>query len=137
MSEHRGLLHNMSAPPRSKLVIAPHRRSAVLLTFQLSLKKEDWLIELLDQCQVDSVEELQKQAEKRLFEFNIPSAMSIIDTPASVVDDPLLTVAILSRCVGNLFLLRRKMELSYDRLTKSVTISDRRVIQQIVGMGEK
>ena len=133
--EPKSLLHNMSAPPRSKLVIAPHRRGNVLLTFCLPPLTEDWQKDVLEWCDVDNLQELKCFAEQRLLHFHPPAVMSIISFPANKVDDPLLSVAILSRCVGNLFLHRREMELSRQRLSQSVTISDRRFIQNVLGLG--
>ena len=50
MPETQSVLHNMSAPPKSRLVIAPHRQASVLLTFQLSFVSEDqWQQQLLQQ----------------------------------------------------------------------------------------
>ena len=138
MSEHNSVLHNMSAPPKSRLVIAPHRRSAVLLTFQLPpLSEENWKEEILSLCGVDSWIELKELSDRQLMSFEPPAAMSIIDVPADIADDSLLTIAILSRCIGNLFLLRRQQEFSLERLRQSITISDRRFIQKLVGLGEK
>ena len=136
MSEPRSLLHNMSAPPRSKLMIAPHRRGNVLLTFCLPPLTDEWQEEVLELCAVQSLEELSRAADQRLLHFQPPAAMSIISSVANQVNDPLLSVAILSRCVGNLFLHRREMVLSFNRLSQSVTISDRRFIQNVVGLGE-
>ena len=135
MLEPRSLLHNMSAPPRSKLVIAPHRRGNVLLTFCLPPLTEDWQKDVLDCCGVDNIEDLKCLAEQRLLHFRPPAVMSIISSSANQVDDPLLSVAILSRCIGNLFLHRREMELSLQRLSQSVTVSDRRFIQNVLGLG--
>ena len=65
----------------------------------------------------------------------IRGALSKSGVSANQVDDPLLSVAILSRCIGNLFLHRREMELSLQRLSQSVTVSDRRFIQNVLGLG--
>ena len=138
MLETQSVLHNMSAPPKSRLVIAPHRQSSVLLTFQLSFVSEDqWQQQLLQQCGVQNWAELQCKTEHQLSMYPPPAAMSIIRNQADIVDNPLLAVAILSRCVGNLFLLRRQPELSWNRLSQSITISDRQFIQQLVGLGER
>ena len=135
MSESSSVLHNMSAPPRSKLVIAPHRRGKVLLTVCLPPLSKDWQTELLRWCGTNSLEETKLLAEQRLLHFQPPAAMVLIASSAPQVDDPLLSVAILSRCVGHLFLHRREMELSFQRLSQSVTIADRPFIQNVLGLG--
>ena len=136
--EHNSVLHNMSAPPKSRLVIAPHRRSKVLLTFQLPpLTTQGWREELLALCRLDDWETLKGKSDRQMMSFETPAAMSIIGVPADIVDDPLLTIAILSRCIGNLFLLRRQKDLSLERLSQSVTISDKGFIQKLVGLGEQ
>ena len=138
MLENHSVLHNMSAPPKSRLVIAPHRKSSVLLTFQLPfLSEENWQQKLLLLCAVQDWTELESKAEHQLLMYPIPPAMSIIRSPADIVDNPLLTVAILSRCVGNLFLLRRQPELLWNRLNQTITISDRQFIQHLVGLGQR
>jgi len=100
------------------------------------LSTQGWREELLALCRLDDWETLKGTSDRQMMSFEPPAAMSIIGVPADIVDDPLLTIAILSRCIGNLFLLRRQKDLSLERLSQSVTISDKGFIQKLVGLEE-
>ena len=141
MLEANSVLQNMSAPPRSKVVIAPHRRKQSeleCLSFYLpALKKRSWQEDLLEITGLKSLQEVQRLAEYYLVELQPPSVFPIIKRKAGQAVHPLLSVGILSRTVGNLFLQRRKPELIYAHLSRRVTIIDPDFIQRILSIEEK
>ncbi len=136
MLESHSLLQNMSAPPRSQVVIAPHRKergyTESVSFFLPAIQKNTWEKDLCDITGLNSLQEIQAQSDHYFLELQPPYAFPIIKRKAGRAVHPLLSISILSRTIGSLFLARRVPELSYTRLNCRVTILDPDFIQKIL-----
>ena len=141
MLDSHQLLQNMSAPPRSQVVIAPHRKErgyVESLSFYLpAIQKNTWQKDLLDITGLNSLQEIETQSDIYLLELQPPSAFPIIKRNTGRAVHPLLSIGILSRTIGSLFLARRVPELSYTRLNRRVTIIDPDFIKKILSIEQK
>jgi hypothetical protein len=107
------LLHNMSQPPRTEVVIAPHRAGRPQ-GFVLRLSPADRRAALAQlRTEVGGSTDPLKLAAwtaERLQALGCPEVGVVRREPRSAHEDvdPVLGLAVLSRCFGNLFLLRRQ-----------------------------
>jgi hypothetical protein len=111
-------LDNMSLSPRSEVVIAPRRKVSVGLRFalvgdptaalsKLGATEADWLA----------------KTEALLDGIAAPAAAPLLEIPARTVDDPLLAIAVLSRCSANLFLRNRTPRFDAESLGRQVSFA--------------
>ena len=115
MTTRRHLLHNMSQPPKTQVVIAPHRptRPAGLV---LSLSRDTWRAArrtLAESATSDRT--LDEHTRDRLRALGVPEVAVVrsCERRATEPVDPILALAVFSRCTGSLFLLRRTARLDF------------------------
>ena len=121
-------LHNMSAPPVSKIVIAPNRQSLPQLRFQLSaLPSNDihFAANLLHQYECENINELVTRCEAVLQELKLAPVINTMKATKNciLVDAPFTTLALMSKTIGTLFLSRRKSQYTYERLKAPIFFS--------------
>ena len=118
--------------------MAPHRKNrenAPLVSFYLpSLNENTWEEELLQRCKINSLSELQKQADFWMERLDPPVAFPLTTRIGGRSIHPLLSVGILSRVVGNLFLKRRSPELIYSRMSLRVSITEAKFVERILAI---
>ena len=127
-------LHNMSAPPRSHVTIAPHRKNTTLVRVKLMgllSQTTEWQSHVLFQTGLSSWEELECRVNEIVVDIPPVIVMSGYHQSAKLEISPLDTVAILSRVIGNLYLSRTDPILSYERLSQQFVVGDPKVIEQL------
>ena len=134
MTETPNCLYNMSAPPRSQVTIAPHRASkmrALVYIPNFPSEQENWRQHILDWTYMRTWSDLLEALKK--VEPTIPDICVVggMGQDFKVTVAPVSTIAMLSRIIGNLYLKRTIAELSYHRLSRRVSISDRKVLNQL------
>lgn len=132
--DSRPWLHNMSAPPRSHVTIAPHRKNTTLVRVKLMgllSQRAEWQSHVLFQTGLNSWEELECRVKEIVVDIPPVIVMSGYHQSAKLEISPLDTVAILSRVIGNLYLSRTDPILSYERLSQQFVVGDPKVIEQL------
>jgi len=136
LAEIGAALHNMSAPPMSQVVVAPHRQhrnDSPLVSFYLPLLNQNsWEEDILRRCKLSSLAEVQEQADFWLDQLNPPVAFPMAARVGGISIHPLLSIGILSRTVGSLFMRRRNPILSYSRVSLRVSVVDPKFIARIL-----
>ena len=124
---NESLLQNMSAPPRSKIVVAPNK---IQLTYwelslpQLPEASSNFEEELVKQFGFKTPQELIGAVHQTLSTYPLPP-IAMITSKASeskVHPDPLLVLGILARSTGNLYMARRPIRLEPILLKKTIFI---------------
>jgi hypothetical protein len=121
MQEITPALHNMSAPPRSQIHIAPHRTNQQLFGIRLfpAITEQHWKEQILAMTHCATWEELQTKADAAWLPF-IPKHVMVLSSGTDAENnilDPLVCVSILSRSVGTMWMQQREPILSFDRLS--------------------
>lgn len=130
----RSMIHNMSAPPRSHITIAPHRGNASFVRIKmvgLGSQTREWQSYVLRKTGMDSWADL--EARVRVVTADLPPViiMARYQPNAKMELNPIQTVAILSRVIGNLYLQRTEPILSYERLSQQFVVGDPKIIEQL------
>ena len=123
-----GLLHNMSAPPRSKIILAPNIQETTFLAFSLDdLPEEnaDFEENFLRFCQQPSYTALNQKILEVEKTLQLPPILTLASPPQKSVpiSGLISAIALLVKSSGSLYMQRRKPIFSYPRLSRSVYIS--------------
>ena len=129
--------HNMSAPPRSQIQIAPNRKGGAVVRVAVPgvLQQElNWKQYIMDFCEVDTWDTLIEHANDAL--PRVPPlppffVMGANKLKANYQLDPLVTVALLARTAQNLCLLNAKPMYTFERLRQGRMLNDDRVIKHL------
>ena len=119
------LLHNMSAPPRSRVVVAPNKKTPQQLRFRLEgfppkgSNYEQRLAEAFGFADVDALLAFDAELNERLDITPIMTTMRFTDNTIQV-NTPLINIFVLSRISGTLFMCRRSPEYSFVRMSKKI-----------------
>lgn len=121
------VLHNMSAPPRSQIVIAPNKTPPAQVLFSLSSipTKGSYFIDILSHMYGFEGQEELIAADARLHDtLQITPIMTTMSGTENVVaaENPLFIIYILARTTGTLFMKRRKPDFSYERMSQQVRL---------------
>jgi len=122
------LLHNMSAPPRSKIIIAPNRKNLPQLRFhckELPSNDIGFQKNLAKMYSCESFEELIDKCEAVCKELSLPPIINTMKATKAFIqmDAPFTTLALMSRTIGTLYLERRKPQFIYVRLKQPIFFS--------------
>lgn len=134
------LIHNMSQPPRTAVVIAPHR-AGPRTELVLSLGAQDWnaaFARLTEQAQEEGATgDLAQWSAERLQGLGCPEVGLVRDEgrPVHEAVDPVLALAVLARCTGSLFLLRRQPRWDPPSIgqKRGLTVLDPALVQVLRG----
>jgi hypothetical protein len=138
------LLHNMSAPPVSRVVVAPRYQARPRVGFRLVTRllrgwrgdPETLLARLSLDAEAtggDALAALQLHTDAVLDRLCIPAVVPLVPREGPPLrGHALLHVAFVSRCAGQVFLRRRSPRFDLDALTREWTTVDERVLA-IVG----
>ena len=129
--------HNMSAPPRSQIQVAPNRKGGAVVRVAIpSVLQQhlDWKQYIMDFCEVDTWDNLMQRANDAL--PTVPPlppffVMGANKLKAEYQLDPLVTVALLARTAQNLCLLNAKPMYTFERLRQGRMLNDQRVIRHL------
>ncbi len=133
-------LHNMSAPPRSQIQVAPNRQPGravrVWIPNMSSLLQNSasWEEQVLEFTDCEDWPSLIQESTNAL--NKIPSlppffVMGGSDLKSTHSIKPLLVVAILARTAKNLCMLNAQPLYTFERLRQSRIINDQRVLAQL------
>lgn len=137
MTEQGNVLHNMSAPPRSQIQVAPNRKSSAIARVSIPgiLRQElDWKQYILDYCEIDSWEVLIGEADVVLPSVPPMPPFFVMGSHKLKPDfqlDPLVTVALLARTAQNLCMMKAKPMYTFERLRQSRMLNDPRVLAHL------
>ena len=137
MTEQRQLLHNMSAPPRSQIQVAPNRKGGTIVRVAIpGVLQQDlkWKRYIMDFCEVDTWDTLIECANDALPKVPPLPPFFVLGTNKLKVNhqlDPLITVALLARTAQNLCLLNAKPMYTFERLRQGRILNDERVLQHL------
>lgn len=112
------LIHNMSAPPVSKISIGGHRKGREIVEIKASGFPKDcanWQRKLAEYLGYTSPSKLIEDAEALMTSLALPPVSVIIKgaKPTLTLTHPLLAIAILPRCMGHLFMVNTPIVLQY------------------------
>lgn len=133
------LLHNMSAPPRSHVVVAPGiqpQKSRFLWTTDwLPKDGSSFLVRLCREAGLgapaDPIQRLVEETEALLVRIHAPAAAVLSSgTSTRPCADRLLALAVLSRSSDRLFLRARTPRFDHASLARSIAISDPAFFQE-------
>ena len=122
---NESLLHNMSAPPRSKVIVAPNRKTPKQLRFRLDghpekgSNYEKRLAKKFGFRSVDDLLQYDEALNEQLDITPILTTMRFTDNTFQV-NSPFINLFVLSRVSGTLFMRRRRPEFSYNRMSKKI-----------------
>ena len=121
------LLHNMSAPPRSKIILAPNIQETTFLSFSLDdLPDEnaDFAQNFLQFCKHPSYESLTQKLTEVEKTLQLAPILTLASPPSKSIpiEGLFSAVALLVKSTGSLYMQRRKPIFSYTRLSKSIYI---------------
>ena len=122
---HESILHNMSAPPRSRVVVAPNRKTPKQLRFRLEghppkgPNYEERLAEAFGFASVEDMLQYDEALNEQLEITPILTTMRFTDNTIQV-NTPFINIFVLSRISGTLFMQRRKPEFSFERMSKKM-----------------
>jgi hypothetical protein len=117
-------LHNMSLAPRSTVVIAPGRSAAPRLTVSLDDPPAKALANLGFRTMDErAIEELTRMTAARLAEVEVPAAAAVVPGSGRPLSEPLLAIAILSRCNPTLFLRSRTPRFDLETLGRPLSFA--------------
>ncbi len=139
-AEMANSLHNMSAPPRSQIQVAPNRqpgRAVRVWVPNISLllhNPNSWEEQVLSFAQCEDWSTLIQQSTNAL--NNVSSLPPFFVMGGSKLQpthsiEPLLVVAILARTAKNLCMLNAQPMYTFERLRQSRIINDPRVLDQL------
>ena len=137
MTEQGQALHNMSAPPRSQIQVAPNRKpgSVVQVAIPGILQPHlDWKQYIMDFCEEDTWEDLMALADAVLPSTPPMPPFFVMGAGKLKPDyqfDPLVTVALLARTAQNLCLLNSKPMYTFERLRQARRLNDEKVIKHL------
>ena len=129
--------HNMSAPPRSQIQVAPNRKGGAVVriavpgVLQQSL---DWKQYIMDFCEVDTWDNLIQYANDALPKVPPLPPFFVMGAKKMKAEHqlaPLVTVALLARTAQNLCLLNAKPMYTFERLRQGRMLNDQRVIRHL------
>ena len=137
MIEQGQAWHNMSAPPRSQIQVAPNRKKGSIVRIAIPgvLQQElNWKQYIMDFCEVDTWDNLMQYANDAL--PNVPPLPPFFVMGTNQLNpkyqlDPLVTVALLARTAQNLCLLNAKPMYTFERLRQGRMLNDERVVQHL------
>ena len=137
MREQGQALHNMSAPPRSQIQVAPNRRAGgvVRVTVPGILRQElNWKQYIMEFCEMQTWDALIEAANAAL--PSIPPMPPFFVMGGNKLKpeyqlDPLMTIALLARTTQNLCLLNAKPMYTFERLRQGRMINDERVLKNL------
>jgi hypothetical protein len=118
-------LHNMSAPPRSKIIVAPNKKALPQLRFRLHEfppKGKNYAHRLAEMFHFNNIQALldfDASLRKKLSITPIMSTIKFNDNTIQV-NTPLINLFVLSRTSGTLFMLRRTPEYTYARMSRKI-----------------
>ena len=129
--------HNMSAPPRSQIQVAPNRKGRAIVRIAIPgvlQQSLDWKQYIMDFCEVDTWDNLIQHANDAL--PKVPPLPPFFVMGAKKMNaeyqlDPLVTVALLARTAQNLCLLNAKPMYTFERLRQGRMLNDDRVTQHL------
>lgn len=137
-----GLLHNMSQPPSSRVVIAPNRfaRRCYGFTFPEALLYR-WGHQPTVLCRRlgipwergHALEAIAAHTEALLDRIDFPAVLPLVEARCIPTDDlpPDLVLAIVSRCGGRLFLRHRTPRLDNSTLRRTWVCNDPRLLEAL------
>ena len=133
MSE--SILQNMSAPPRSKIVIAPNKESQKYWKCSLDNlppASPDFALKIAYSFGFNNPNQLIAMVQERLDTYFLPPVATVL--PKAVEHqthpDKLLILGILARSTGHLYMSRRPIRLDPLLLRRTVFISARVVMEE-------
>ena len=137
MKEQRQVLHNMSAPPRSQIQVAPNRRAGAVVRVAIPgiLRQElNWKQYIMDYCEIERWDDLIEASNASL--PTVPPmppffVMGGTKLKAKYQLDPLVTVALLARTAQNLCLLNAQPMYTFERLRQGRMLNDERVLKNL------
>ena len=118
-------LHNMSAPPRSKIIVAPNRKAIPQLRFRLhefptkGAHYAHRLAEMYNFPNLNALLDFDASLMNTLQITPILSTMKFNDNTIQV-NTPLINLFVLSRTSGTLFMIRRTPEYTHARMSKKL-----------------
>lgn len=130
----QSMIHNMSAPPRSHITIAPHRGNASFVRIKLMglvSQTREWKAYVLRKTGMNSWEDLEVRVRSVVVDIPPVLVMAKYQPNAKLEVNPIHTVAILSRVIGNLYLQRTEPILSYERLSQHFVVGEPKMIEQL------
>ena len=139
-TEKTPLIHNMSAPPVSKISIGGHRKDREIVEIKacgFPENSEKWERSLANHLGYTSPCALIEDANALLLSL-FPPPISVTTKgakPTQTITDPLLAIAILPRCIGHLFMIKTPISLQYRFFQNSVCFSGQ--IAKCLARGEK
>ena len=137
MTEQGQTLHNMSAPPRSQIQVAPNRRAGAVVRVAIPgvLRQElNWQQYIMDFCEVQNWDNLILAANDAL--PLVPPMPPFFVMGGNKLKseyqlDPLVTVALLARTAQNLCLLNAQPMYTFERLRQGRILNDKRVLKHL------
>ena len=127
-------LHNMSAPPRSRVQVAPNRRGrkvARVWVPGIMHSNSDWRQKTLEYCGLSDWDEMMHKADNVLSGLPPFFVMTNGDIKTTHRLQPLVTIALLSRTSGVLFQLHAKPMYTLERMRKGIKLSDPAVLSHL------
>ena len=137
MREQGQALHNMSAPPRSQIQVAPNRRTGavVRVTIPGILRQElNWKQYIMDYCEIQTWDDLIEAANAALPKVPPMPPFFVMGGKKLKPEyqlDPLVTVGLLARTTQNLCLLNVKPMYTFERLRQGRMLNDDRVLKNL------
>ena len=132
------LIHNMSAPPRSKIILAPNIQETTFLAFSLldlPAKQMDFPQQFLQFCGLSSYAQLLERLVHVDRTLRLAPILTL-GTPTNTSQDVpglFTSIALLSRSTGSLYMKRRKPHFSYERLSKTIYIPQHHFLHLCTG----
>ena len=137
MREQGQALHNMSAPPRSQIQVAPNRSAGSVIRVAIPgiLQRElNWKQYIMDFCEIERWDDLIQAANEALPKTPPMPPFFVMGTKKLKPKyqlDPLVTVALLARTAQNLCLLNVTPMYTFERLRQGRMLNDERVLQHL------
>lgn len=137
MTEQGQALHNMSAPPRSQIQVAPNRSVGAVVRVMIPgiLRQElNWKQYIMDFCEIQKWDDLMEAANEALPKVPPMPPFFVMGGKKLKPEyqlDPLVTVALLARTTQNLCLLNAKPMYTFERLRQGRMLNDERVIKNL------
>ena len=127
-------LHNMSAPPRSSVQVAPNRKNRKVARVWIPgvmNPHADWRQRTLDYCGLSDWDELMHQADTVLSGLPPFFVMTNGDIHTTHRLKPIVTIALLARTSGVLFQFHAKPMYTFERMRQGIKLSDPIVLSHL------
>ena len=137
MTDQGQALHNMSAPPRSQIQVAPHRHAVAVVRVAIPgvLRQElNWKQFIMDYCEIQRWDDLIQAANVSLPKVPPMPPFFVLGGNKLNVEyqlDPLVTVALLARSAHNLCLMNAQPMYTFERLRQGRILNDKRVLKHL------